>query len=280
MYLEHWGFKRFPFDNAPDPEFFFLSNTHEEGLNRLVYAAEMGKGCALLAGDIGVGKTTLGQVFLKKLSPERFAVVLISHPCLEPNEFLQEVLHQLKATPVPEKKVEMLRMLQEKLKENAAQNLKTILIIDEAQMLCDGMLEEVRLLLNFQSPSGFLLTIVLMGQLELIEKIKNIRQLQQRIAIKYFLKPFTFNETIDYVLYRQKRAGATRNVFSKEAIALVYQHSQGLPRMINHICDLMLLVGAAKKKETITSELVKDLLSDETLFGWDGPRIVQKVGNG
>ena len=279
MYLEYWGLERFPFDNAPDPNFFYVSRTHEEGLHRLLYAAELGKGCALLAGDIGVGKTTLGQVFLKKLSEQNVDVAMISNPCLDKNEFLQDVLIKLKVTRVPQRKVEILQVLQDKLKENAEKGRKTLLIVDEAQLLSEEMLEEIRLLLNFQSSHGFLITIILMGQLELIEKVKHIRQLQQRIAVKYFLKPFNLNETVDYILYRQKRAGAKKNVFSKEAIKLIFHHSHGLPRMINHLCDLILLVGAAKKKEHVDTGLVKELLSDESLFGWDEPTVIAQANN-
>jgi len=212
MYLEYWGLERFPFDNAPNPDFFYLSRTHEEGLHRLLYAAQLGKGCALLAGDIGVGKTTLGQVFLKKISEKNVDIVMISNPCLDKNEFLQDVLYKLNVDEVPERKVEILQVLEDKLTENAENGIKTLMVVDEAQMLSEDMLEEIRLLLNFQSPHGFLITIILMGQLELIEKVKHIRQLQQRIAIKYFLKPFNLNETVDYILYRQKKAGAKRNV--------------------------------------------------------------------
>jgi general secretion pathway protein A len=279
MYLEYWGLERFPFDNAPDPNFFYVSNTHEEGLNRLLYAAELGKGCALLAGDVGVGKTTLSHVFLQKLSAGKFEIVLISNPCQDRNEFLQDILYKLGADTIPSRKVEILQVLQEKLEENADRGRKTLLIVDEAQLLSEEMLEEVRLLLNFQSSHGFLITIILMGQLELIEKVKKIQQLQQRIAIKYFLKPFNLSETLDYILYRQKKAGAHRNVFDKDAIRLIYRHSHGLPRMINHLCDLMLLVGAVKKKKRIDEGIVKELLNDESLFGWDEPKIIARAKN-
>ena len=244
-----------------------------------MYAAELGKGCALLAGDIGVGKTTLGQVFLQKLTTEKFDIVLISNPCQDKNEFLQDILYKLKVENVPNKKVEILQVLEKRLRENAEKNRKTLLIIDEAQLLSEEMLEEVRLLLNFQSSHGFMMTIILMGQLELIEKVKHIRQLQQRIAIKYFLKPFNLSETLDYILYRQKKAGAKKNLFGKEAIKLIYRYSQGLPRMINHLCDLMLLVGAVKKKNMVDSGLVNELLNDESLFGWDEPKMIAKAKN-
>jgi general secretion pathway protein A len=206
-------------------------------------------------------------------------IVMISNPCLDKNEFLQDVLYKLKVHNVPQRKVEILQVLQDKLEENAEEGRKTLLVVDEAQLLSEEMLEEIRLLLNFQSSHGFLLTIILMGQLELIEKVKHIRNLQQRIAIKYVLKPFNLTETVDYILYRQKRAGAKKNVFSKEAIKLIYKHSRGLPRMINHLCDLMLLVGAAKKKQHIDTGLVKELLSDESLFGWDEPTVIEQAKN-
>ncbi len=265
MYLEYWGFKKTPFDNVPDPDFFYMSKPHKEGLTRLIYAVEMRKGCALLSGDIGCGKTTLSRVFIQRISGEGFHVGVISNPCLDSTEFLQDVLYKLKIAEVPDTKVEILKVLSDKLTDNVKGNRETLLIIDEAQLLTDATLEEVRLLLNFQLSDRFLITIILLGQPELIDKIKRIRQLEQRIAIRYLLKPFNLEETISYVLFRQKRAGADRNVFSRQAIEAVYKHSGGLPRMINNLCDLALLIGYSEKR-VITSDIIKEVIEDGAIF--------------
>jgi len=266
MYLDYWGFERFPFDNVPDPDFFYLSKPHEEGLTRLIYAAQMRKGCALLSGDIGCGKTTLSKVFLQRMSKEKSDIALISNPCIEPKEFLQDVLYKFQITDVPDSKVEILRVLNNRLTENMKEDKETLLVVDEAQLLTEVTLEEIRLLLNFQLSNRFLLTIFLFGQPELINKIQKIKQLEQRIAIKYLLRPFNLKETTGYILFREKRAGAKKNVFSQQAIEMVYNHSEGLPRGINHLCDLALLIGFGEKRKTIGSEIIGDILDDGSVF--------------
>ena len=265
MYLAYWGFNKFPFDNVPDPDFFYLSRPHEEGLTRILYAVERRKGCALLSGDIGCGKTTLSKVFIQKISNERFDLALISNPCIDPKEFLQDVLYKFHITDVPDTKVEILRILNEKLLDNLKENKESILIVDEAQLLHDSTLEEIRLLLNYQVTKRFLMTVLLIGQPELLEKINKIKQLEQRIAIRYFLRPFNLDETLHYITFRQAKANGRKNVFSKEAIDVIYEHSQGLPRIINNLCDLALLLGFGEKKDMINAEIVEDIIKDGAL---------------
>ncbi len=266
MYLDYWGLAKLPFENVPDPHFFYLSKPHEEGLMRLLYALEMRKGCALLSGEIGCGKTSLSRVFMKKMSNEKYDVAVISNPCVDPKEFLQDVSYKLRLPNVPDSKVEILRILNDRLEENMRANKDTVLIVDEAQLLTERTLEEIRLLLNFQLSNRFLITIFLLGQPEVIDKIKRIKQLEQRIGIRYFLRPFNIEETQIYILFRQKRAGGTKNLFSREAIELVYEHSNGMPRSINNLCDLALLVGFGEKKKMISSEIIKDIIDDGAVF--------------
>ncbi len=266
MYLEYWGFKKFPFDNVPDPDFFYLSKPHEEGLTRLIYAVERRKGCALLSGDPGSGKTILSKVFLQRIPQQRFDIAMISNPCLDTTEFLQDVLYKLDFNEVPNTKVQILQVLNRKLTDNINNDRETLLVIDEAQLLTVDTLEEIRLLLNFQLSNRFLLTIFLMGQPEILDQIKKIKQLEQRIAIKYFLRPFDLEETAKYILFREKKGGGTKNVFTRQAIDMVFKHTNGIPRMINNLCDLALLVGSGEKKEMITSDLIKDLLEDGAIF--------------
>jgi len=266
MYLEYWGLKRYPFDNVPDPDFFFMSKPHEEGLTRLLYAVERAKGCALLSGEVGAGKTTLGKVFLRKISKERYDIAMIANPCLETKEFLQDILYKLGIADVPDSKVEILRILYKKLTDNLDQNKGTLLIIDEAQFIAETTLEEIRLLLNYQLSNRFLLTIFLMGQPELVERVKAIKQLAQRVEISYFLRPFNFKETTDYIFFREKKSGLSKNVFSKQAIEIIFEHSNGIPRIINNLCDLALLVGSGEKKKMITYEVIKDIIEDGAVF--------------
>jgi len=261
MYLDFYGFKLPPFDNVPDPAFFYASRGHKEGLTRMLYAVQMRKGAAVLAGDIGSGKTTLSSVFLKKITNKGYNVGIITNPCINPMEFLKDVAFKFNIDPVPDSKVEILKVLNNKLLDNIKNDHDNILVIDEAQLLDEVTLEEVRLLLNFQLPNRFLITIILLGQPELIKKIKKMKQLDQRVAIQYVLEPLTLDETLKYILFRQKVAGGKKNVFSKEAIEIIYDHSQGVPRKINNLCDMALLVGFTRKK-LITSDIVRMVIED------------------
>lgn len=266
MYLEYWGFKEFPFENVPDPRFFYLSRSHEEALTRLVYAAKMRKGGAMLSGEIGCGKTTLTKVAVQDLSGDRFDIGLVINPKLEPLEFLQEVLYQFGVNEVPETKVKCLRALNDKMIENMRANRETLLMVDEAQLLSQATLEEIRLLLNFQLNDRFLITIILLGQPELKDKIKAIEQLDQRIAIRYHLTPFDFNDTARYIVFRQKRAGRNEGVFSKEAVEKIYEYTKGVPRKINNLCDLSLLIGFSKSEKLVHSEIIESIARDGALF--------------
>jgi len=266
MYLEYWGFKEFPFENVPDPRFFYLSRSHEEALTRLVYAAKMRKGGAMLSGEIGCGKTTLTKVAVQDLSGGRFDIGLMINPKLEPLEFLQEVLYQFGVNEVPETKVKCLRALNDKMIENMRANRETLLMVDEAQLLSQATLEEIRLLLNFQLNDRFLITIILLGQPELKDKIKAIEQLEQRIAIRYHLTPFDFNDTARYIVFRQKRAGRNEGVFSQEAVEKIYEYTKGVPRKIKNLCDISLLIGFSKSEKLVHSEIIESIARDGALF--------------
>ena len=266
MYLEYWGFNEFPFENVPDPDFFFLSKSHEEALTRLIYAAEMRKGGAMLSGEIGCGKTTLSKVYINELSEEKYDIGLIINPNLKAEEFLQEILYQFNIPDIPKAKVECLRALNDKMIENMKINKETVLIVDEAQLLNESTFEEIRLLLNFQLNNRFLLTIILLGQPELKQKVKNIEQLDQRIAIKYHLRPFDLEETFEYINYRLQKAGKKENVFSQAAVEKVYEHTKGVPRKINNLCDLSLLIGFSEQENVIDPKIVENIISDGALF--------------
>ena len=266
MYLEYWGFDKFPFENVPDPDFFYLSKSHEEALTRLIYAAEMRKGGAMLSGEIGCGKTTLSKVYINELSPESYDIGLIINPKLESKEFLQEVLYQFGIENIPNTKVECLRGLNEKMVENMKMNKETLLIVDEAQLLSESTFEEIRLLLNFQLNNRFLMTVILLGQPELRHKVKSIEQLDQRIALKYHLTPFDMEETYKYIIFRQEKAGREDNIFNDEAINKIYEYTKGVPRKINNLCDLSLLIGFSTNEKNIGPDIVENIINDGALF--------------
>jgi general secretion pathway protein A len=266
MYLEHWGLKKFPYENVPDPHFFYLSHNHEEALSRLLYVVKMKKGGAMLSGDIGCGKTTLAKVCIQQLSSDRYDISLIVNPKLEPLEFLQEVVYQLGIPDVPDTKVKCLRALDGKMTQNMKSNRETLLMVDEAQLLTQSTLEEIRLLLNAQLNDRFLITILLFGQPELKEKIRAVQQLDQRIPIKYHLAPFDLEETARYVLFRLNRAGREKNTFTRPAIEEIHEVSKGVPRKINNLCDLALLIGYSKNQEIVDIDVVEAIIRDGALL--------------
>jgi len=262
MYLKYWGLKKFPFDNVADPSFFYLSESHEEALSRLLYASKMMKGGAMLTGGIGCGKTLISKVYMNELMEEKSEISLLTNPPLGSIELLQEILYQMSITELPDSKTKLLQLLNRKLIDNMEQNKETIIIIDEAQILNEETFEEARLLLNFQRNDRFLLTLVLIGQAELKVKIRQIKQLDQRIAIRYHIHPFHFLGTAKYIMFREKKAGFARNVFTTKAIKEIYEYSQGVPRKVNSVCDLSLLIAFNRKRKVVDSGIVKNVVDD------------------
>ncbi len=263
MYLEYWGFKTFPFENVPDPEFMYYSQEHEEALVRLIYATKRRKGAALLTGGVGCGKTILSKVFIQQLPEDEYDIGLIINPVLEPIDFLKEILYQLGLNPEDtNSKADFLDMLNERMLENVKQDKTTLLIIDEAQLISKETFEEIRLLLNFQLNDRFLLTLILIGQPELRDIIRTIKQLDQRIAIRYHLNALNFKDTVKYISFRLEKAGLTRSIFTRQAVDEIYSYSQGIPRKINNICDMSLLIGFSSKEKAIDSEIIKKVIED------------------
>lgn len=261
-YEEYWGLQAPPFENVPDPKYYFPSARHEEALHRLLYGVEARKGAILLTGEIGCGKTLLSRALILHLSKKKYDIALIADPSIGVAELLRELLYQLGIEGTGSK-VELLHRLNGRLLDNLRKGTDTVLIIDEAQAIRDDQVfEELRLLLNFQLNDRFLLTLVLMGQPELRERVLGIRQLAQRIAIRYYLIPFGSEETARYIHARLKRAGCARELFTKYALLRVYQLSEGIARNINTLCDLCLLLGYMDKVEKIDVAVVERAAQD------------------
>jgi general secretion pathway protein A len=270
-YEDYWGLKLPPFENVPDPRFYVAASKHEEGLHRLLYGIEARKGAVLLTGEIGCGKTTLSRQVLRHLVHDRYETALITNPSFEPEDFLGEVLYQL-GIKLQGTKLDRLHRLNEHLLENLERQKDTVLIVDEAQTIKDDMVfEELRLLLNYQLNDRFLMTLILLGQPELNERINAIPQFSQRVAIRFHLPAFSAEETTHYIESRLRTAGADgRPIFSPEACADIFQRTGGIPRNINTVSDLCLLSGFLEKKVQIDDGLVNRVVADFRLGGLAG----------
>lgn len=264
MYEHYWGLKELPFENVPDPRFFYRSPQHEEALGRLSYAVRTCKGTALLTAEIGSGKTLVSRALILELMLEsRWKIALITYPALSAMELLREILYQLGVNTPQGTKVDLLHSLNDEMVKNMKDGKHTVIIIDEAQTIDDmNIFEELRLLLNFQLNERFLLTLILLGQPNLREKISKIPALEQRIFIKYYLSALSLSQTEEYIAFRLRTAGSQRNVFTKEAIKIIHEYSQGIPRKINSVCDLSLLSGFSRKLKHIDSDIIIGLADE------------------
>ena len=263
MYEAYWGLKEKPFENTPDPHFLYHSPKHEEALIRLIYAIKERKGAALLTGEFGCGKTVLSRVLLEELDTGKYKVVFIINPQITAFEFLREIISQLGAEDIPHRKIDLLSVLKDLLQRNLDIGKETVIIIDEAQLIEDKKIfEELRLLLNLQLNKRFLLTLLLLGQPELREKINRIPQFKQRIPIRYHLSTLDEKETEKYIIHRLQIAGRAEKTFSEEALKLIYRQSRGFPREINNICDMCLFIGFGKKVNEIDEGIVREVTSD------------------
>jgi len=253
-----------PFENTPDPRFLYYSPQHEEGLSRLLYVVQQHKGAGMLTGVFGCGKTVLARALFNTLNKNIYQIAFINNPHLKSVEFLRAVARQLGAEHLPEKLTEMsadhfLEVINNILLNNAKDGKETLVIVDEAHVIEDAeVFEEVRLLLNFQVEDRFLLTLLLMGQPELKERVHKNKQLVQRIAMGYHLEPLDKDEVSKYITHRFGVAGGNRNIFTVDAIELVFANSGGIPRRINQICDMGLVTGFSKRALKINGEIINE----------------------
>ncbi|MBU1998646.1 MAG: AAA family ATPase [Candidatus Omnitrophota bacterium] len=272
MYEQFWHLNEKPFQNTPDSRYLYLSTQHEDALMKLSYVVAQDLGCGMLTGIFGCGKTLLGKVILNGLGRERYSCAFINNPSVsEPAELLRSVVRSLSPQALPEKKSElmadsMLEKLDFILKDNIKDGKKNMVIIDEAHSIEDNRtFEQMRLLLNFQLENKFMLTLLILGQPELKDKILNIKPLDQRIAVRCYLGQLNEEDVAKYISHRLKVAGRTDspdNLFDKEAIKAIVKHSAGIPRRINTVCDLALMTGFAKKTEKVSADLIETVIKD------------------
>jgi len=265
VYEEYWKLKEKPFENTPDPRFFYHSPNHEEALMRLYYVIKERKGAGLLTGEYGSGKTVLTRFIIKELSQEdnRYKIALIVNPSLSAEDFLKEIIFQLEGREYEGSKLKILHTINDILYKSTEEDKDIVIIVDEAQVIdSQEMFEELRLLLNFQLNTRFLLTLILVGQPELREKINKLPQLKQRMAISFHLNVLTPEEAAHYIDHRCRIAGAQRELFAKEAIELITANSNGIPRRVNTYCELALMQGMLANATTIDRETAEEAIED------------------
>jgi type II secretory pathway predicted ATPase ExeA len=259
MYQKHWNLKRMPFENTPDTEFFFESESHEEAFSRLSYVVEEKKSCGVLTGAYGTGKTLILKALERQFKKKGYIFSSVQNPRLDDLGLLKIILHNFTGYNVPKAKEDVLMGIERFLRDTFQDGKHVVVAIDEAQLINDeSVFEELRLLLNFQTETRFLLTLLLSGQPELKEKLDSNKQFSQRVTLSYHLKPLDLAETEKYVVHRLEVAGLKENIFDVKAMELLYERSGGIPRWINNIANMSMLAAFSKGEKIITEALVAE----------------------
>ena len=265
MYLDFHGFRERPFNLTPDPRFVFLSKNHKETFAHLLYGINNRVGFIALTGEVGSGKTTVLRSLLNQLGTDRHRTALIFNPCLSPTELLQNVNREFGILADTTNHSLLLDSLNRFLLEQNAADRTVVLVIDEAQNLDASVLEQIRLISNLETEQEKLVQIVLSGQPELAQMLlrDEMRQLSQRITVRYHLGPMDFHDTVQYINHRLDVAGkGDAAIFSKPAIKRIYRYSRGLPRLINIACDRALLAAYTRNRTWIGSRIARAGIKD------------------
>lgn len=274
MYNAFFGFSESPFSLSPDPAFFFRSDQHEEALANLVYGVQSRKGFIVLTGEVGTGKTTMLECLRDYLEAHYIEFAFLFNSRLNTEQFFEMIAYDLNLPCARTSKTEVLFALNTLLVEQAQDGRTVVLIVDEAHNLDWEVLEEIRLLGNLENRNGKLLQIILSGQPELDRKLDapNLRQLKQRIVLRCTLQPFTLREASEYIESRLLKAGMTdQTVFSEELMAEIHLRAQGIPRVINAICDNLLLTAFAMERRICNLDMLDEVCRDMRLE-WPGSR--------
>lgn len=268
MYNQYFGFKEAPFSIAPDPRYLYMTAQHREALAHLVYGLNSDGGCILLTGEVGTGKTTICRCLLEQI-PEQAKVALVLNPKVSEVELLETICDELKIS-YPDTG-SSLKTYTDKiyafLIESNRKNEKTVLIIDEAQNLSSPVLEQLRLLTNLETNQRKLLQIIILGQPELLDILSQseMRQLAQRITARFHLQPLSKDEVKAYVSHRLAVAGQNIQLFPENSIKLLFKLSNGIPRLINVLCDRALLGAYVESKNSVNPNILKKAATE--VFG-------------
>jgi general secretion pathway protein A len=255
VYLSYYSLTEPPFDITPNPRFLFYSSKHREAFNHLLYGIRERKGFVQLTGEVGAGKTTLCRAMLEQLNGA-YSTALILNPALNADQLMKAITTEfgLPVQGLNLDRLDSLAVFNEFLLRQVEAGKETVLIIDEAQDLDEAMLEQIRLLSNLETDNRKLLQIVLMGQPELRDRLNKheLRQLRQRITVRYHLLPLNRYEVNQYIQHRLEISGAKGSpYFTRPALWRIFNYSQGIPRLVNAICDKALLAGYVQQRNKI-----------------------------
>lgn len=253
MYLEYYSLTEAPFDITPNPRFLFYSPKHREAYNHLLYGIRERKGFVQLTGEVGAGKTTLCRAMLEQLDGQ-FSTALILNPVMSADELMKAIASEFGLDVKDMDRLETIEEINKFLLWQVEMGKDAVLIIDEAQNLTDELLEQVRLLSNLELDNRKLLQIVLMGQPELRDRLNNprLKQLRQRITVRYHLLPLNRYEVNQYIQHRLEVSGAKGSpYFTQPALWRVHRYSGGIPRLVNAVCDKALLAGYVQQTDKI-----------------------------
>ena len=260
MYETYFALTQKPFSITSNPSFLFLSKRHREALAHLTYGIQERVGFIEITGEVGTGKTTLCRALLNQLD-DKTKTAFIFNSNLSESLLMQTIVEDLGIKTSQKGKGALFSELNRFLIDQLALGNNVVLIIDEAQNLSIKLLEQIRMLSNLESENEKLLQIVLVGQPELREKLNspNLRQLRQRIAVRYHIEALNQDEVDQYIRHRLALAGANGGapLFSREAVAAIYQYSKGIPRLINMVCNKALLAGFVQEQRDISEEIIK-----------------------
>jgi len=268
MYNAFFGFTLNPFNMSPDPSFLFRSRQHEEALANLIYGVQSRKGFILLTGEVGTGKTTMLECLRDFLNSQQIVFASLFNSRLTVPQFFEMLAYDFNLKCNRLSKTEVLLALNQMLLERTAAGRTTVLIVDEAHNLEWDVLEEIRLLGNLENRRGKLLQVIIAGQQELDSKLDGpqFRQLKQRISLRCALRGFDVSESAAYINSRMARAGVReQKIFPLEIIQEIHHRSQGIPRLINSICDNLLLTSFAMESRTTTLEMLNEVTEDMRL---------------
>ena len=268
MYENYWQFEQKPFENNSDAKFYYPSNTHQGAMLKVRYAVENSSGCALLTGAPGLGKSLIVQTLFQHLPESVNPRINLVFPQMPTDQLLAYIADELDFSShsnAPSSVEESVRRIRDSVQENAKAGRTTVLVVDEAHLLGEeSTLDTLRLLLNFEYDGKPCISLILAGQPTLLPVLERHPGIEERLAVKCLLRPFSEDETSSYIQHRLQQVGGDSSIFESDAIEAIHGISNGIPRKINRLCDLALLIGFAEEYKSINADQI-DAVSDELI---------------